>query len=90
MTEELDAGVWNMYDVMGGLNSIVLWQRNGLAQRDKIHFTREGYLIMGDLFFNALMKDFEEYIQSKNQLSNNSSDDKSKEKSIKTETVSNE
>jgi lysophospholipase L1-like esterase len=68
MAEEYNAGVWNMYEVMGGLNSVVLWERNGLVQRDKIHFTREGYLILGDLFFNALMKNFENYVLTKNQL----------------------
>ncbi|GAB1450118.1 hypothetical protein MASR2M47_01740 [Draconibacterium sp.] len=52
-----------MYEVMGGLNSVVLWEKNGLAQRDKIHFTREGYLLLGDLFFNALMNNFEKYVQ---------------------------
>ena len=72
MAKEFDAGVWDMYEVMGGLNSVVLWERNGLAQRDKIHFTREGYLIMGDLFFNALMKNFEKYIQDKNRLTESS------------------
>jgi hypothetical protein len=57
-----------MYSVMGGLNSIVLWQNNGLAQRDKVHFTRRGYLTLGDLFFNALMKNFEQYLQNNNRL----------------------
>jgi branched-chain amino acid transport system substrate-binding protein len=38
---------------------------NKLVQRDKVHFTREGYLILGDLFFNALMKNFEQYMQEK-------------------------
>ena len=71
MAVEYNAGVWNMYDVMGGLNSIVLWQKNHLAQGDKIHFTREGYLILGDLFFNALMKNFEEYVQNKKPLTEN-------------------
>jgi len=65
MAEEYNAGVWNMYEVMGGLNSVVLWEKNKLVQRDKVHFTREGYLILGDLFFNALMKNFEQYIQEK-------------------------
>ena len=65
LAKEYDAGVWDMYEVMGGLNSVVLWEKNGLAQRDKIHFTREGYLILGDLFFNALMKNFEKYVQDK-------------------------
>ena len=68
MAEEYNTGVWNMYEVMGGLNSVVLWEKNGLGQRDKIHFTREGYLILGDLFFNALMKNFENYVLNKNQL----------------------
>jgi len=65
MAKEHDTGVWNMYEVMGGLNSVVLWEKNNLVQRDKVHFTREGYLILGDLFFNALMKNFEKYIQEK-------------------------
>lgn len=67
--EKHQAGVWDMFSVMGGLNSIVMWQKNKLAQRDRIHFTREGYLLLGDLFFNALMQDFEEYLQDKNQYS---------------------
>jgi hypothetical protein len=65
MAKEHDAGVWNMYEVMGGLNSVVLWEKNNLVQRDKVHFTREGYLLLGDLFFNALMKNFEDYVQNK-------------------------
>lgn len=65
MAEEYKTGVWDMYEVMGGLNSVVLWEKNGLAQRDKIHFTREGYLLLGDLFFNALMNNFEKYVQEK-------------------------
>lgn len=68
MAEEYNTGVWNMYEVMGGLNSVVLWEKNSLVQRDKIHFTREGYLILGDLFFNALMTNFENYVLNKNQL----------------------
>jgi hypothetical protein len=68
LSEKMEVGVWNMFDVMGGLNSIVLWQKYGLAQRDKIHFTREGYLLIGDLFFTALMQNFENYLLSKNQI----------------------
>ena len=89
MAEEYNAGVWDMYKVMGGLNSIVLWERNNLAQRDKIHFTREGYLILGDLFFNALMKNFELYIHNKNQLTINRRFEGSKtEKSVETGKIS--
>jgi len=70
MSEKINAGVWDMYSVMGGLNSVVLWEKDNLAQHDKIHFTREGYLTLADLFFNALMMDFEKYIQNKKQLTN--------------------
>ena len=27
-----------------------------LAKKDKIHFTNKGYALLGDLFFNALMR----------------------------------
>lgn len=65
MAKKYNAGVWDMYSVMGGLNSIVLWQKNSLAQSDRIHFTREGYLLIGDLFFTALVQDFENYLLTK-------------------------
>ena len=68
LSEKYQTGVWDMFAVMGGLNSIVLWQRNHLARYDKIHFTHEGYSLLGDLFFSALMKDFEKYIKSKNEI----------------------
>jgi lysophospholipase L1-like esterase len=69
MAEKHSAGVWDMFSVMGGLNSIVLWQNQHLAQADRIHFTREGYLTLADLFTNALLHDFEKYIQHKYQTS---------------------
>ena len=71
LADKFQCGVWDMFKIMGGLNSIVLWERNGLAQHDKIHFTREGYLTLGDLFFTAFMKSFENYIEVKQQLTEN-------------------
>ena len=68
LAEELNAGVWDMFSLMGGLNSVVLWEQNRLAKHDKVHFTREGYLLLGDLFFNALARDFEDYLQTNNEL----------------------
>ncbi len=71
LSDKFDTGVWDMYAVMGGLNSVVLWEKNGMAQHDKVHFTREGYLTLGDLFFTALMQSFEKYIEVKEQLTTN-------------------
>ena len=61
---ELDCGVWDFYSVMGGLNSIWVWNRFGLANRDRIHFTRKGYELQGDLFFNAFLKSYDNYIDN--------------------------
>jgi len=68
LAKKYQTGVWDMFEVMGGLNSIVLWQKNHLARYDKIHFTHEGYSLLGDLFFSALMQDFEKYLQSKKEI----------------------
>ena len=56
------AGVWDLYGVMGGQGSIRLWQRRGLAKRDLIHFTRQGYTMVGDLMFTAIMKAYGEHV----------------------------
>jgi lysophospholipase L1-like esterase len=55
-------GVWDLYGVMGGQGSIRLWQRKGLAKRDLIHFTRQGYTMVGDLMFTAIMKAYGEHV----------------------------
>lgn len=60
-----NAGVWDFYDVMGGLNSIIVWQHYGLAKRDRIHFTGKGYRLQGDLFFNALLQSYDNYLDRK-------------------------
>lgn len=46
--------VWDQFEVMGGLKSMAKWQTAKLAQADKVHFTRAGYQLMGDLFYEAL------------------------------------
>ena len=67
LAKEHGCGVWDFYTVMGGLNSIIVWQRFGLAKRDRIHFTGKGYLLKGDLFFNAFLKSYDNYIDNTNQ-----------------------
>ncbi len=62
LAEENGYGVWNFYEIMGGLNSIIIWQQYGLAKRDRIHFTHKGYLLKGDLFFNALLRSYDNHI----------------------------
>ena len=54
--------VWDFYSVMGGLNSVSLWYKEDLVKNDKIHFTREGYILKADLLFNAIMKSYDNYL----------------------------
>lgn len=48
--------VFDQYHIMGGAKSMYQWMQKGLAQRDRVHFTRKGYQLMGMLFHNALME----------------------------------
>ena len=57
-----NAAVWDFFDIMGGLKSMERWQEVGLAQKDKIHFTNQGYSLIGDLLFNALMDRYKEHL----------------------------
>ena len=61
--KECGAGVWNLFDIMGGLGSMRKWEEAGLAKRDKIHFTEAGYELVGDLLFNALMDKYMEHLK---------------------------
>ncbi|MBU0489963.1 MAG: hypothetical protein KKA07_02845 [Bacteroidetes bacterium] len=49
---------WDFYNIMGGYGSINKWFRYGLIQKDKLHCTRRGYEVQGELFFNALMNGY--------------------------------
>jgi len=63
LAEIYNCGVWDFYAVMGGYNSSYLWHKDKLMQNDLIHFTKKGYLIKGDLFFNALLKAYDKHME---------------------------
>ena len=63
--DEFGGGVWDLFEIMGGLESMKAWEEAGLARRDKIHFTDEGYAILGDLLYNALMEKYIEHLRRK-------------------------
>ena len=48
--------VWDQFEVMGGLGSMAKWQAKGLAQTDRVHFTVNGYNLIGDLFWHAFVQ----------------------------------
>ena len=61
--KKYNAAVWNQFDIMGGLKSMQDWEEAGLAKKDKVHFTNEGYRLLGDLLYNALITRYIEHIQ---------------------------
>ena len=58
LAEEVGAAVWDLYDIMGGKNSVNLWRNAGLVQSDRLHFTKSGYQLLGDLLYNAFADDY--------------------------------
>lgn len=65
LAKEYDAAYYDLFEVMGGLNSIRLWERAGLAQKDKVHFTRKGYQLNADLLFVAFREAYGDHLASK-------------------------
>ena len=66
LAKKHNGAVWDMFQVMGGLKSANIWMARGLLKRDRIHFTREGYNLIGDLLFNAIMEAYENYLIAEN------------------------
>lgn len=64
MGKKYNAAVWDQFNIMGGLKSMEEWEKAGLAKKDKVHFTTEGYRLLGDLLYNALMDRYIEHLKS--------------------------
>jgi len=62
LAKKYQGAVWDLYNVMGGLASCNTWRDAGLMAKDRVHFSGEGYNIIGDLLFNAFMESFEDYL----------------------------
>jgi lysophospholipase L1-like esterase len=59
IAKEYNYGVWDFFNVMGGLNSSQKWYNYGLMRYDRVHFNRPGYILKGDLFVTAFLKGWE-------------------------------
>jgi lysophospholipase L1-like esterase len=52
---ETGVAFWNLYDAMGGHNSMIQWVKAGLAGKDYVHFTRDGASEVADMLFNTFL-----------------------------------
>jgi len=64
VAKKMNCGVYDFYKVMGGFNSSSVWYQKKLMVKDRIHFNRQGYLLKGDLFFNAIIKAYDNHIRN--------------------------
>ena len=46
---------------MGGIKSSEKWVEAGLMKKDRIHFTNDGYSLIGDLLYNAIDKNYQNF-----------------------------
>lgn len=53
---------WDMYEVMGGENSMIAWVQNGLAGPDYIHFTPAGAQKVGKILADNFSKMYDFYL----------------------------
>lgn len=65
LSKAYNCAIWDMFEVMGGLGSIDKWVQLDMAKSDKIHFKGNGYRLIGDLMFAAMMKDYQQFLSTK-------------------------
>lgn len=55
--------VWDMYTVLGGKDHACKdWWDSGLMRPDHIHYTADGYVLQGELLFQALINAYNDYV----------------------------
>ncbi len=61
-----DCAFWDMYSAMGGRNSMPSWvfAQPSLASSDFVHFNERGARVLGEMFYNAFMQDYNAYVNS--------------------------
>ena len=56
--------VWDMYHILGGRRRACLnWQEAGLMRPDHIHYLAPAYELQGQLFYQALIKAYNDYVE---------------------------
>ena len=63
---QTNSAFFDMYDCMGGKNSMLSWVDQGIAATDYIHFSPAGARKIAVLLYGAIMNDYNNFIQKKN------------------------
>ncbi len=63
---EHNIAVWDVFGIGGGADfACKNWQMANLMQADRIHFTYQGYELQGQLFAEAILKAYNQYLAGK-------------------------
>jgi lysophospholipase L1-like esterase len=62
---DTNCAFFDMYDCMGGKNSMVTWVEKGIAAKDYIHFSPAGARKIATLLYSSLISDYNAYVRSK-------------------------
>jgi lysophospholipase L1-like esterase len=62
---EEGAAFWSSSAAMGGAGSIGLWFKRGLAQKDMVHLTAKGYVLLADLFYRDIISSYNESVTAR-------------------------
>lgn len=55
---------WDWFEACGGYGAMAKWYAAGMADRGRVHYSRKGYEIQGELFYKAMMKGYVRYVKS--------------------------
>jgi lysophospholipase L1-like esterase len=63
---ETESCFYNLFQSMGGTNSIVEWAKHkpSLANKDYVHPNHRGAEILGNYFYEAIMNDYNKYART--------------------------
>lgn len=56
---------YDLYEAGGGVHSADQWKKAELLRDDGVHFTRQGYELQGDMFYDALMNAYNAYVSNR-------------------------
>ncbi len=62
-----DCAFFDMYDCMGGKNSMVAWVDQGIAAKDYIHFSPHGARKIATLLYASLINDYNNFLKAPKQ-----------------------
>lgn len=61
---DMDCAFFDMYDCMGGKNSMISWVEEGIAAKDYIHFSPQGARKIATLLYSSLINDYNTFVRS--------------------------